>query len=80
MKRLALAVALGAGAGSAALAADFPQPVPVPAQSICNPVASWTEWSGAVCIKYLCPGFDVQIRCAPAPPLSFGPRGGYYTK
>jgi hypothetical protein len=78
MKRLALAVALGACAGSAALAADFPQPAPVPAQPICNPVASWTNEFAAVCIKYLCPGFEVQIRCVPPPALRFdGPRGRY---
>jgi hypothetical protein len=56
-------------------AADFPQPVPAP-RPICSPVASWTDWGGAVCIKYLCPGFNVEIRCAPSPPLGFtGPRG-----
>ncbi len=76
MKRLALAVALAACAGSAALAADFPQPVPG-AQPICNPVASWTNEVGAVCIKYLCPDYQVQIRCVPPPALRFGPRGRY---
>jgi hypothetical protein len=50
------------------------------AQPICNPVASWTNEVGAVCIKYLCPGFDVQIRCIPPPPLRSGPRGGYLHK
>jgi len=68
MKRMELVIALGACAGSGALAADLPQPVPVP-QPICTPVASWTDWGGPLCIKYLCPGFDVQIRCAPPPPL-----------
>ena len=60
--RIALAIALGACAGSGALAADLPQPVPAP-PPICSAVASWTDWSGAVCVKYLCPGIDVQIRC-----------------
>lgn len=76
MKRLAVAIAFGACAGSTVLAADFPQPAPVP-QPVCNPVASWTDWGGAVCIKYLCPGFNVEIRCAPAPPLVTGPRWPY---
>jgi len=77
VKRLALAIALGACSGSTALAADFPQPAPTP-QPICSPVASWTDWGGAVCIKYLCPAFNVEIRCAPAPPLGFtGPRWPY---
>jgi hypothetical protein len=76
VKPLALAIAFGACAGSTALAADFPQPVPAP-QPVCNPVASWTDWGGAVCIKYLCPGFNVEIRCAPPPPLVTGPRWPY---
>jgi hypothetical protein len=45
------------------------------AQPICNPVASWTNEVGAVCIKYLCPDYRVQIRCVPPPALRFGPRG-----
>jgi len=77
MKRMALVIALGTYAGSTALAADFPQPVAVP-PPICNPVASWTDWGGTVCIKYLCPGYDVQIRCGAPPPVGFaGPRGPY---
>jgi opacity protein-like surface antigen len=62
MKRMALVIALCACAGSGALAADLPQPVPAPVP-ICSPVASWTDWGGAACVKYLCPGIDVQIRC-----------------
>jgi len=47
------------------------------AQPICNPLASWTNEVGAVCIKYLCPGYQVQIRCVPPPALRFRPRGRY---
>ena len=77
VKRIVLVFVLGTCAGSTALAADLPPPVPGP-QPICNPVASWTDWPGAVCIKYLCPGFNVQIRCGAPPPLGFtGPIGPY---
>ena len=76
MKRLALAFALGTCAGSAALAADIGPPPPV--APICNPVASWTDWVSGVCTKYLCPGFNVQIRCVPPGPPGFpGPRRPY---
>jgi hypothetical protein len=45
------------------------------AQPICNPVASWTNEVGAICIKYLCPDYQVQIRCVPPPALRLGPKG-----
>ena len=35
----------------------------------CYPVASWTEVTTAVCIKYACRGGGFQIRCLPAPML-----------
>jgi len=35
----------------------------------CYPVASWTEVTTAVCIKYACRGGGFQIRCLPAPVL-----------
>jgi hypothetical protein len=46
------------------------------AQPVCNPVASWTNEFAAVCIKYLCPGFEIRVRCLRPPALRCtGPRG-----
>jgi hypothetical protein len=68
MKKTLWLVAL-AGLSTSAVARPYHKAPPPPPPPMCQPVSSWTDWTGDVCIKYACAGGAIQIRCLPAPPL-----------
>jgi hypothetical protein len=68
MKKLLLVSVAGLTLSTSAMAQPYHRSPPPPPPA-CHPVASWTDVSANVCIKYVCEGSGFQIRCLPAPPL-----------
>jgi hypothetical protein len=69
MKKPWLVAVAGLALATSAVGQPYYKAPPPPPPPVCEPVASWTDVNATVCIKYVCPGGDVQIRCPPAPVL-----------
>ena len=69
MKKLWLVTVAGLALSTGAAVGRPYYKVPPPPPAACYPVASWTDVSATICIKYVCAGGGFQIRCLPAPVL-----------